>query len=43
VKILGIDFYLRKRENGTREMARKELGETVPAVAGACTVVHKYA
>jgi len=24
----GIDFYLRKHENGTREMTRKELDET---------------
>jgi len=41
VKILGIDSYLRKREKGNREMARKDLDETMPALAGACKVVHK--
>jgi hypothetical protein len=35
MKILGIDFYLRKHEKGTRQMAREALDER--AIGYACS------
>jgi len=40
VKTLGIEFYLRKHEKGTREMARKALDER--AIGSACSSVRRH-